>query len=87
MTRVTLDAATLAKLTEQSALFDENGRMVGAFLTPEEYFQFVCAEAQRDFDTTTTEQCRKEVAEQGAVPAEEVMRILRADLQAWRERK
>ncbi len=87
MTRVTLDAATLAKLTRQTALFDENGRMVGLFLTPEEAFQYVCMEAQRDFDTTTTEQCRKEVAEQGAVPADEVMRILREDLQAWRNRQ
>jgi hypothetical protein len=75
MTRLTLDAATTAKLTEQAAIFDESGRMVGLFLTPEAAFRFVCMEAQHDFDHTTTEQCRREVAEQGTVSAEEVRKM------------
>ena len=84
MTRLTLDATTSAKLTEQTALFDEGGRMVGMFLTPEQAFRFVCMEAQHDFDTTSSEECRREIEEQGGVPAEEVMRVLRADREAWR---
>ena len=87
MTRVTLDAATLAKLTQQTALFDENGRMVGAFLTPVEYFQFLCLEAQHDFDHTTSEECRRDIERNGGVPAEEVRKMFSENRRRWESRK
>ena len=87
MTRVTLDAATRAKLTERTELLDEDGRLVGWFVTPEEFFRLVCADAQNDFDHTTTEECRREVAEQGVVPGEEVRKMFAENRRRWETRK
>lgn len=87
MTRVTLDAATRAKLTQRTELFDENGRLVGLFLTPEEYFQLVCAEAQHDFDHTTRDECLRDIQENGGVPAEEVRKMFAENRRRWEERQ
>lgn len=87
MTRLTLDASLTAKLTEQTALFDESGRMVGLFITPEEAFRFVCMEAEHDFDHTTSEECRRDIERDGGVPAEEVRKMFAENRRRWEARK